>query len=112
MALLLWPLAALGFLLIVALPGGVCLFQHVMKTPCPLCGGTHALLFLVEGEPRQATIAYPLIIPLVALAIAHTAVILVELASSQRVLSARWATRLWWWAAVALVVVWMARMVW
>lgn len=110
LALLLWPLAALGFLVVIALPGGVCLFQHVTGTPCPLCGGTHALLFLVEGEPRQATSAHPLVIPLVALAIGHTTVIVIELISSRRLLSQVWASRIWLGVGVILVIVWLARL--
>ena len=110
MALMLWPLAACGFMVVVALPVGVCLFHYLTKIPCPLCGGTHALLFLAEGEPVQASVAYPLIIPLVALALGHTLVILAELVWAQRLLPQRWVTRIWLSALVMIIVVWVVRL--
>lgn len=38
----------------------ICLFRHITGWPCPSCGSTRSILFLLDGQYRAALYANPL----------------------------------------------------
>ena len=110
-ALGLWPLAAIGLLVLTAVPYDICLFHHWTEIPCPLCGGTRATWALLHGSPAAASALFPLLLPLAALALVHTGTALAEIASNQRLISSRWFTTAWGLLGGGIVLAWLVRLV-
>jgi hypothetical protein len=38
----------------------ICLFKKITGIPCPSCGSTHSLVFLLNGNFKEAVVANPL----------------------------------------------------
>jgi len=68
-----WPLA-LGIAPVLVALGDVplCAFRQLTGRPCPLCGGTRACAALAEGNLLVAWQANPGLLPLLAIAAAHS----------------------------------------
>ena len=89
----------------------ICAFRGVTGRPCPLCGGTRACAALVEGNFLAAWQLNPGLMPLLALALAHTVQLAYEALAARRV-SARWriGARLWAGAGIAMLLLWIMRL--
>ena len=89
----------------------LCAFRGVTGQPCPLCGGTRACAALVEGNFLAAWQLNPGLMPLLALAFAHTAQLAYEALTARRV-SGRWriGTRLWAGAGIIMLTLWPMRL--
>ena len=106
-----WPIA-LGAAPILVSLGDVplCAFRQLSGRPCPLCGGTHACAALVEGDFLAVWQANPGILPLLAIAAAHTAQLAYEALSGYRVDSGlRVGKRTWIVGGAILLSVWGMR---
>lgn len=108
-----WPAMLAGAPLLLSRLGDVpiCAFRGVTGQPCPLCGGTHACAALVEGNFLAAWQLNPGLMPLLALAFAHTVQLAYEALTARRV-SARWriGARLWAGAGIAMLLLWIMRL--
>ena len=106
-----WPLA-LGAAPILVSLGDVplCAFRQLSGRPCPLCGGTHACAALVEGDFLAAWQANPGILPLLAIAAAHTVQLAYEALSGRRLGSWRVGTGMWFGGGTILVILWCLRL--
>jgi hypothetical protein len=98
----------------VGLPGWPCPFLHVVGIPCPGCGLTRAMIFLLHGDWRRS-LAFHAFAPLfiVALMIAITTALLPESArqrivTSTEVLEHR--TGITGLLLVGLILYWLARL--
>lgn len=107
-----WPAMLGGAPLVLAvnkLP--LCIFREATGQPCPLCGGTRACAALVEGDFLAAWQFSPSVMPLLAVAFAHTAQLAYE-AWRGRQVGVRWriGTGLWTGAGVSMLVLWGLRL--
>lgn len=109
-----WPLALGGapVLLTATASSPLCAFRQLTGQPCPLCGGTHACAALIEGHWLAAWQASPALMPVLALAFAHTLQLAHE-AWFARTVSVRWriGRRAWAAAGLAMLVLWVLRLV-
>ena len=83
-----WPLWAVLLVLVwLALGGGavwlsshlgqvvsLCLFKRATNLPCPTCGFTRGVLWMLSGRPDQAWLHNPLLFSVLALFIAATGI--------------------------------------
>lgn len=106
-----WPVALGAAPLLLSL-GDVplCAFRQWTGRPCPLCGGTHACAALAEGQLLAAWQANPGLMPLAAIAAAHTLQIAYEAWSGKRAVTWRVGPR--WWSAGGgfLLFAWVLRL--
>ncbi len=107
-----WPAALISAPLLLKYGGfPLCMFRQTTGQPCPLCGGTRACAALVEGNFLAAWQLSPSLMPVLALALAHSIQLGYEALSGHRV-TARWriGTRLWAAAGAAMLILWAARL--
>ena len=110
---LVWPamLVAAPLKLSVFSEVPICAFRGVTGQPCPLCGGTRACAALVEGNFLAAWQMNPGLMPLLALAFAHTVQLAYEALTARRV-SQRWriGAQLWKGAGFIFLTLWIMRL--
>jgi hypothetical protein len=106
-----WPLALGGAPLLLAASVPLCAFRQFTGQPCPLCGGTHACAALAQGDFLVAWQASPALLPVLALAFAHTLQLAYEAWRGRAVAEGyRIGTRSWTVAGGAMLALWMARL--
>ena len=106
-----WPLALGAAPLLLSL-GDVplCAFRQLTGRPCPLCGGTHACAALMEGNWLAAWQANPGLLPLLAIALAHTMQLAFEAWSARRVTRWRIGSNAWIAGGAFLIGAWVLRL--
>jgi len=57
----------------------VCLFHRITGVPCPSCGNTHALVYLMQGNIHKAIVTNPLSLVLAAMLLVIPAWIVVDI---------------------------------
>lgn len=107
-----WPLALGGAPLLLqfnSIP--LCLFRQTTGQPCPLCGGTRACAALVEGNFLAAWQLSPALMPVLALALAHSVQLGYEAITGRRV-APQWRIGARFWAAAGMImlILWVARL--
>jgi Protein of unknown function (DUF2752) len=107
-----WPLALVSAPVLLSLNNvTLCAFRRLSGQPCPLCGGTHACAALVEGDFPAAWQANPGLMPLLVLALVHTAQLAYEAWTGRAVMPPwRIGSRLWAAAGVMLLALWITRL--
>ena len=107
-----WPLALVGAPVLLSFNTmTLCAFRQLSGKPCPLCGGTHACAALVEGNFLAAWQANPGLMPLLAVALAHSVQLAYEAWTGRRVTRPwRISLRPWVGAGVLLLVLWIIRL--
>ena len=88
----------------------MCAFRQLTGRPCPLCGGTHACAALVEGDFLAAWQANPGILPLIAIALAHTVQLACEAVSGRRLDGWRIGTSAWIGGGAIILLAWVLRL--
>lgn len=106
-----WPLAMGATTALMALdPVPLCAFRHLSGQPCPLCGATHACAALLDGNLAAAWQANPGLLPLLAIAAAHTAALALEAVTGRRFGSGRLWTSAWSGGLTLLLGAWVLRL--
>ena len=107
----LWPLALGAAPLLLASGVPLCAFRHITGQPCPLCGGTHACAALAQGDLLAAWQANPGLMPLFALAAAHSAQLAWEAWRGRRVTCWRIGPEAWQAGGLFLLGAWGLRLI-
>lgn len=106
-----WPMAIGATTALMSFEGSsLCAFRHLSGQPCPLCGATHACAALLNGDTAAAWQANPGILPLLVLAMVHTAALVLEALSGRRIASKRLWTSAWGGALSLLLAAWILRL--
>jgi hypothetical protein len=87
----------------------LCAFRLSSGRPCPLCGGTRACAALVEGNLAAAWQSNPGLLPVLAVAAAHTVQLAREAWTGRASPSMAWAVP-WRVAGAFLLAAWFARL--
>ncbi len=106
-----WPVALGGASLLLSLGDiPLCAFRQLTGRPCPLCGGTRACAALAEGDLLAAWQAHPGLLPLIAIAAAHSVQIAHEAWSGRPSGHRRINSTAWLAGGVYLTVNWLLRL--
>src|SRR5262245_61593799 len=62
----------------------LCLFKNITTVPCPSCGLTRAMVYLVDGNTADAVMTNPLVILVLGLAMAGTVAIVRDVIVGRR----------------------------
>jgi hypothetical protein len=106
-----WPLAMGAAPLLVAIGSlPLCAFRQASGLPCPLCGGTHACVALLQGDLAAAWQANPGVLPLLVVAVAHTGMLALEALSGHDLGHAQFWSRAWSGVGAILLLAWLLRL--
>ena len=89
----------------------LCAFKHVTGLPCPLCGGIRACSALAQGDIAGAWLLNPGLLPVLAVAVVHSVLLVAEAISGKRYGPPRWLINAWQVAASGWLLSWLIGLV-
>lgn len=87
----------------------LCAFKHLTGMPCPLCGGIRACAALAQGDFLAAFLLHAGLMPLLAVAAVHSALLLTEAISGRQLGPLPALATAWKLAGAILVISWLYR---